>query len=120
VDEPRAEGTRAAAAGGGPQTSKGTRLLLRAFQRLEAETPTWISNGISNLRRPSYRLLRLPIGILLAIGGLFSFLPVLGIWMLPLGLLLVALDVPALRTPVGKSTLWALNRWTNFRARMGW
>ena len=37
--------------------------------------------------------LRLVVGILLMIGGLFAFLPVLGVWMIPLGILVAALDV---------------------------
>lgn len=37
------------------------------------------------------------IGALLMVGGLFGFLPVLGFWMLPLGLAFVALDVPPAR-----------------------
>ncbi|MGF1625980.1 MAG: hypothetical protein ACFCVH_13950 [Alphaproteobacteria bacterium] len=36
-------------------------------------------------------------GIPLIVGGLLSFLPVLGLWMLPVGLALVALDIPVLR-----------------------
>jgi hypothetical protein len=31
------------------------------------------------------------------VGGVFGFLPVLGFWMLPLGLALIALDLPPLR-----------------------
>lgn len=42
--------------------------------------------------------LRLLLGLLLMIGGLFAFLPVLGLWMLPLGFAIAALDVvPVLR-----------------------
>ena len=37
------------------------------------------------------------LGILLMIGGILSFLPVLGIWMLPAGAMLIALDVPPWR-----------------------
>ena len=37
---------------------------------------------------------------LLIFGGIFSFLPVLGLWMLPLGLLLFAQDVPVLQKPM--------------------
>lgn len=36
-------------------------------------------------------------GVPLMIGGLLSFLPVLGLWMLPLGAALIALDIPVLR-----------------------
>ncbi len=41
------------------------------------------------------RALRILLGILLVIGGLFGFLPILGFWMLPLGALLLAGEVPA-------------------------
>ena len=41
---------------------------------------------------------RLLLGVLLMIGGLLAFLPVLGLWMLPLGVAVAALDVvPAMR-----------------------
>jgi RimJ/RimL family protein N-acetyltransferase len=42
--------------------------------------------------------LRLILGLLLMLGGVFAFLPVLGLWMLPLGFAIAALDVvPILR-----------------------
>ena len=37
--------------------------------------------------------LRLVLGVLLICGGLLGFLPILGFWMLPLGVALAALDV---------------------------
>jgi len=37
------------------------------------------------------------LGLLFVIGGIFGFLPVLGFWMIPLGLTLIALDVPPMR-----------------------
>lgn len=37
------------------------------------------------------------IGVLFMIGGLFGFLPILGFWMLPVGVAFVALDVPRAR-----------------------
>lgn len=41
---------------------------------------------------------RFVLGVLLMMGGLLAFLPVLGLWMLPLGLAVASLDVvPALR-----------------------
>jgi hypothetical protein len=40
------------------------------------------------------------MGLLLILGGILSILPGLGTWMLPLGLLLIALDVPFLRKPI--------------------
>lgn len=46
------------------------------------------------------RRVRIPTAFLLILGGVFSFLPVLGIWMLPLGLMLLAVDVPVIRPTV--------------------
>lgn len=40
--------------------------------------------------------LRLVLGIVLIIGGILGFLPVLGFWMIPLGIGVAALDVKPL------------------------
>ncbi|MEZ5559812.1 MAG: hypothetical protein R3E86_14870 [Pseudomonadales bacterium] len=37
------------------------------------------------------------LGIMLMVGGVFGFLPILGFWMFPLGVAFVALDVPSAR-----------------------
>jgi hypothetical protein len=70
---------------------------------------------VRRLRHPDARWIRIPVGLLAVIGGIFSFLPVLGIWMLPLGLLLLAYDIPFLRKPVGRFTIWAAWRWGRLR-----
>ena len=36
---------------------------------------------------------RLILGLVLMVGGVFGFLPVLGFWMIPLGVAVAALDV---------------------------
>ncbi len=54
---------------------------------------------------------RLIVGTLLIIFGLFGFLPVLGFWMIPLGLVILSVDFPLLRRWRRKATL-ALGRWT--------
>ena len=59
-------------------------LIGRLPGRLQAST-RW-------LLRPSSRWARFPAGILFICGGLLSILPLLGLWMLPLGLLLLAED----------------------------
>lgn len=41
--------------------------------------------------------IRTLVGLLFMVGGVFGFLPVLGFWMLPLGVAFVALDVPPAR-----------------------
>jgi hypothetical protein len=37
------------------------------------------------------------VGLLFTVGGIVGFLPVLGFWMLPLGLAIIALDIPRMR-----------------------
>jgi len=37
------------------------------------------------------------LGLLLMAGGILGFLPILGFWMLPLGVVLIVLDIPVLR-----------------------
>lgn len=94
--------------------SKQTARLNRQFDRIEKSVPA-ASGFLSWIRRPSSRFVRVPLGMLLILGGVFSFLPVLGIWMLPLGLLLIALDLPVLQGPMNRVTLWGQRKWTNWR-----
>ncbi len=72
--------------------------IRRRFEQFERKLPSAIARAIRWLRQS--RWLRIPAGVLLVIGGLFSFLPILGLWMLPLGLMLLALDLPFLQRPV--------------------
>jgi hypothetical protein len=50
--------------------------------------------------------MRIPAGLLLIGGGVFGILPIFGLWMLPLGLLLLAEDVPLLRRARDRSLDW--------------
>ncbi len=97
---------------------EGRRVLRQAFRDLEQEVPRALGRGIRRLRHPKARLVRVPAGLFLTLGGIFSFLPALGIWMLPLGLLLLAVDVPPLQKPVGRSTIWSLRKWAALRERV--
>ena len=47
------------------------------------------------LLRKIAKALRILLGILLIVGGLLGFLPILGFWMIPLGAVLLARDIPA-------------------------
>ena len=46
---------------------------------------------------PTSRIGRLILGVLLVIGGVLGFLPVLGFWMVPLGLIVLSVDFPSVR-----------------------
>ena len=80
--------------------------LNRYFEMIDRRVPIGVSQFIRWLRMPSSFAVRLVIAILLILGGIFSFLPVLGIWMLPLGLLLIAQDVPLLQKPLLVAFAW--------------
>jgi hypothetical protein len=92
-------------------------VLRQAFRHLEHEVPGKVARVLRNLRHPAAKWIRLPVGVLLVIGGIFSILPFLGLWMLPLGLLLMAYDIPFLRRPVGRFTIWAVGKWSRLRQR---
>ncbi|MCY6380557.1 hypothetical protein [Hoeflea prorocentri] len=53
--------------------------------------------GPYRIRMPESRLLRIGLGCLLIFCGILGFLPVLGFWMIPLGLLVLSHDLPAVR-----------------------
>src|SRR4029450_11719033 len=90
---------------------KDQRRLDRQFDRLNEYLPGVVGDRIVWLRKPSSRWVRLPIAILLIVAGVFSFLPVLGLWMLPLGLMLLAADVPFLKRPMGLALVWLERQW---------
>lgn len=61
------------------------------------QLPRWLGSPIRKLHRDNRAWLRMILGVLLILGGLLWFLPVLGIWMLPLGLLLLTSEFPLLK-----------------------
>lgn len=97
--------------------SNGRQELRQAFRRFEQEVPLWFGAGLRWLRHPRSRWIRLPAGVLLMLGGVFAILPGLGLWMLPLGLLLLAGDIPVLRKPVARFTIWSAEKWAGLRER---
>ena len=76
------------------------------IEKLLRRSPSWIANGVRHLRRPQARWTRIPVALLLIFAGFFSFLPVLGLWMLPLGFLLLAVDIPFLRQLLYRFINW--------------
>jgi hypothetical protein len=91
--------------------------LDRHFAWLEAKLPRGPARFVGWLRKPQSRYARIPLAILLIAGGIFSFLPVLGLWMLPLGLLLFAQDVRALQKPMARMLGWVERKWIERQRR---
>ncbi|HVL71589.1 MAG TPA: hypothetical protein VM434_06860 [Beijerinckiaceae bacterium] len=56
---------------------------------------------------------RIALGGLLVLGGVFSILPVLGLWMLPLGLLVLSVDLALMRRHRRRLAVW----WARRRGR---
>ena len=83
----------------------------RHFAWFQRRLPPRMAAFVGWLRRPSSRWVRIPMALLLVIGGVFSFLPILGLWMLPLGLVLIAQDVPLLQKPLARSLGWLERKW---------
>ena len=94
---------------------EGRRVLDQAYDGLEQEVPDRVSRAIRWLRDPQSRWIRLPVGVLLIVSSVFWFLPVIGIEFLPIGLLLVAQDVPFLRKPVGRAMIWLEHQWLRLK-----
>lgn len=67
------------------------KFVLYHFHRLKTHPNHWV---------------RKTVGVLLIVGGLLGFLPVLGYWMLPLGLALLAVDWPAARRLYRRLLSW--------------
>jgi len=97
--------------------NNGKATLRRAFRELENEVPGKVARALRNLRHPKARWIRIPVGLLFIVGAFLSILPVFGVWMLPIGLLLIAYDVAFLREPVGRGTIWGVRKWITVRQR---
>jgi hypothetical protein len=74
--------------------------------------------GSYRLPLPRSRILRILIGILLIIGGLFAFLPILGFWMIPLGLLVLSIDIPRVRRWRRRFAVWFHRRYPRLAAKL--
>lgn len=65
-----------------------------------------IKLGSHEIRLPQSASARIALGLLLVAGGFLWFLPILGLWMLPLGLLVLSHDIPAVRAWRRKLVVW--------------
>jgi hypothetical protein len=76
------------------------------LERLLNRLPKRVRSMVRFVRQPSARWLRIPTGVLLAVGGTLWFLPIAGLWMLPIGLALLADDVRPLRSLRSRTLDW--------------
>ena len=96
--------------GPAPEEMDPEQLRRQRLERLLRRLPTRGEQAMRWLLQPGRTWLRAILGCLLIAGGVLSFLPVLGLWMLPLGLILLAEDVPALRRLTARMLEWIERR----------
>lgn len=94
------------------------RKLKKSLKNLEANSSPRVAKFLKWIQNPKARVYRIPLAIAIIILGFFGgVLPIAGVWMIPLGLALLALDVPFLKKPVAKFILWIFEKWNNFKLR---
>ena len=76
-----------------------------------------IKFGNRSIALPASRVARMAIGIALVIGGIAGFLPILGFWMVPVGLMVLSVDIPFVRRWRRQASVWIGPR---LRARFPW
>jgi len=69
--------------------------------------------GSYKLPLPRSRMLRIVIGVMLIVLGMFGFLPVLGFWMVPLGMLILSVDLPRVRRGRRRFAVWFSRTYPN-------
>jgi hypothetical protein len=89
------------------------------IDRLSTKLPARLRVMVEWLREPRRRISRILAALLFILGGIFSILPILGIWMLPLGLALLSQDVPWLKAPLETSARWIESAWRRVSRRRG-
>jgi hypothetical protein len=91
----------------------------RRLRRLTRRLPGRLQAAIRWLRKPASRWARIPVGILLILGSFLAVLPFFGLWMLPLGLILLAEDIPPLRRFRDRALHWLERRWPHWFSAAG-
>ena len=73
---------------------------------------------------PGHPLLRMGFGVALILGGVVGFLPVVGFWMIPLGLVVLSVDLPPVRRLRRNATVrigyWLHKRWPRLAGKFGY
>lgn len=62
--------------------------------------------GRRKLHIPGPPLVRIVLGIVLICGGILGFLPILGFWMLPLGVVVLSVDLHPVRRVRRRVEVW--------------
>lgn len=69
------------------------------------------------VRLPKSRPLRMGLGFAFVAMGLVGFLPVVGFWMIPVGLVILSVDSPLARRLRRRAEVWMLRRYNRWRRK---
>ncbi|MFC7704868.1 tryptophan synthase subunit beta [Plastorhodobacter daqingensis] len=97
-------------------TDRQKRRLDRQFSALGNRSPALRGLIAAIQGRPGV-VLRVPLALLLILGGFLAILPVFGLWMIPLGLLVLAIDLPLLRPSVSAAIIRLRRKWSLWRRK---
>ena len=76
------------------------------IDKLPAPLPRWLRW----MRKPEAQWVRIATGISFIIGSCLSILPIFGIWMLPLGMIVLAQDIPLFQRLCSRLLDWIERR----------
>lgn len=69
------------------------------------------------VRLPTSRPLRIAMGFAFIAFGCVGFLPVVGFWMIPVGLAILSVDSPLARRFRRRAEVWVLRRYNRWKGR---
>lgn len=72
------------------------------INQFQNHIPSWVGHNLNRLRGKRAICMRVFTGVALIILWGFFPLPLVGIWMLPVGLALLAHDIPTMRAPIAR------------------
>ncbi|WP_306256927.1 hypothetical protein [Pararhizobium sp. IMCC21322] len=55
---------------------------------------------------PQSQLARISLGVVFVLFGFVGFLPIVGFWMIPVGLIILSYDVPSIRRGTRRIAVW--------------
>lgn len=84
--------------------------LKQQRDKFRRHLPDWMAKSLRGYAR-SPPWLRWPAAFVLILAGVFGFLPILGFWMVPLGLVLIVPDIPPLQAPLARLFAYIDRKW---------
>ncbi len=80
-----------------------------------------IQNYVERIKRMPNKGVRVSVGVLLIVGGVLGALPILGFWMIPLGLAILSVDYAWARRATAAMKRWFKGLATEYKkSRWDW